>query len=250
MPHLRDLVKIGEVVTIEVGDVEVEIYMRKPGQVQQEDAAGKARAAQTRRKLIYQEDSDERKSILDTVEGLGQDERAELLINMGESLHQRARNEVLYSEDYGSDWGEEGEHLIGYLDALDARLLFLEEQGEEVPDHDQEVLNLRAEIDRFEREVHSRQKELEDIEKRRIAQLSEEEVVGQLTNGLITTESNLAWYQEYMDWMLYYACRDPENNAKSYFKNITEMRDMPEQIISQIRNRYENLSLDGGDLKN
>lgn len=260
--HLRDLVEPGRVVTVTAtlqdgSTQDISLFMRKPNVVQQEDALKKAKTSQARKRADYA--NHEGGDYMTLIESMRQMELSDIidtLVSLSpKELREQARNEVLYGDE-GSDWGDEG----GVLFEAKAALEQIHDQyasgiiaGDEMGniDDDPQVKELRGLIDRFVDEVAERREELERKEKVRLSGLSEEELKSMLLDRLIDTECNIAWYETYSDWMLYYSCKDVDKNEKNYFDNLSEMRELPGYIRDQLLQHYQDLATsNAGDIKN
>lgn len=261
--HLRDLVNVGKVVDVEVQNIDgtesvVQVYVRKPGSVQQDDAMNKARAAQARKRLAFKKkDSEDYLNLIDTVSELTVDELSEMIVRLSANFGEQAHNDVLFSKEHGSDWGEEGVEFTSLRDALEDRLVEILDINDGLGDEDKivanlddEVIRIRARLDKFAIEVQDRKAQLERREVIKLKKKKEEELREKLVDEMVATEANITWYQEYLLWMHYYACRDVTNPTLSYFDNITEMRDLPQYVYRQLSSAYDNMTLDGGELKN
>lgn len=256
-PHLRDLFLRGKEVTLTHPDAGgLVVWVQKPSSIQQEKAARAARAKRARRRAeLLDAKTDERLSLVLEVDSLTLDEIADQFMALKRAdLHRQAVNEIMFSPDYGSDWGKEGEKYIDLVDALIEKGKELSESQDGATqsfDEDPEWVRLNGLQNVFEREVTERAQELMDTAKEElIATKAVEDIRADYLKRHIDTEGELAWYIEYKTQMIYYATRYVDDHDRLYFASATEVLDMPVPVQSQLMDEYEALVQDAGDLKN
>ena len=120
-PHIRDLFVRGEEAEVRFfadGEMQhISVYLKKPTPLEQQEAQRKARIVKARTRLRLSE-GDDRLALEQELTSLDKDELIGVLMSFHKGeLDQRAYNDVLYSEDYGSDWTSTGEDMIALSQA-------------------------------------------------------------------------------------------------------------------------------------
>lgn len=272
--HLRDLFKTGKEVKFDIdvgdGEQEVVIWMRKPTAGQQDEALNKARGQQARRRSLYKDkDSDHYMAHWADVESLEtKEELVEQLLKF--DLHRiksQAYNEVLYNpelapkdEDGELQWGEQGQLYLDLLVAIQNRmeeiLLFNDQLSEEDQNlainlqEDDELNRLDEERLAFEQSVDDRVEELSEEFKVEHLGMAFENLQKLFMKKLVDTDTSLAWYEEYRKWMLFFACKDPDDRTKNYFSNPDEVMSLPGNILQVLEDQLNDLDKTGDTLKN
>jgi hypothetical protein len=261
-PHLRDLFRIGEEVSLKVPQPDgtiasVSIWMRVPTTDNQQEAIRKAGAKQARlRQALKDKDSDDYAALMADMDQIeARDDMEEFLLSTEDSdLREKAYNEVLYGE-FGSNWEAEdkktGEPGLDYLNVLQATFDRSEElKAEGLPlEEDPEMARLQAVYDQFQAEVDDRLGELRRAESLKLKNRSDEELRAEIWKKMVDLLSRTAWLEEYSTWLTFFACRNPNDRKKFYFRDPGEIAELPEYVQAQIRDKYREISRIGGDLK-
>jgi hypothetical protein len=268
--HLSEFFKSGELFTLEVPDhsnpdkpFKFELWLQKPNPLQQDAAMKKARAKQARiRQKFRDETSDEYLGLREEVEQLGGvEELVDTLLQLEEAkLRQQAYQEVLYSEEVGSDWGTDGKSYLDLLAAIKDRYDEIMKANESLAEEDkhlaikfqedEELLRLNAEEAKFEEETAERTAKLLEIERSRLHGHSTEALRQMLFKRMTDTEAGLAWLQEYRMLMLFNACRRVDNHKRLYFDDLDRIWELPDYVRTQLMDAYNNLDQGLDDIKN
>lgn len=256
-PHLRDLFLKGQEYEFKSPPATgLRVWVQRPSSIQQDLAARAARTKRTRRRAeLLNKDSDERRALEMELADLDLDGMLNELLGLKSAEFQRqALNEVLYSEEYGSDWGKEGEKYMDLLDALIQRSDELTAQaGDGTPDfeNDEEWKRLTGLQDQFQREVSERQVEIVDEARAEFAaDKTLDEIRDLYIKRHVEADADGVWYMEYKHHMLYYSVRDLEEHSKLYFDSPAEVSDMPIEIQRELLDITEALSMEAEQLKN
>lgn len=272
--RLQDLFKTGHEVKFDLeheGEpVEIIIWMRKPTAGQQDEALAKARGKQARRKRAFKDqEGDAYVAVWSDVESFENVEelKDQLVRFEGQRLRSQAFNEVLHDENFIPK-DEDGEPLwddenSGYLDLLTGIQSRMEEistfnasleDGEDklfkTPEEDEELIELQKEREVFEQFVTDRfealtAEHMKAYDGKRMTQLKNE-----LIKKLIDADTSLVWYEQYRTWMLYFACRDPEDKTKPYFSEQSALMDIPTAVLTYLEGQLDDMENTGDTLKN
>lgn len=272
--HLRDLFQTGKLVTVDftVDDelFEAEIWMRKPLPAQQEEALNKSRGQQVRRKRLLKDPaSDEYLTLAGDVESI--DSRDELLdailIYDKAKLNQIAFNEVLYDPNFAPTnntgelvYGAEGQAYLELLEAVGNRVDEIMRFNEELEDadseleisliDDEELVALRAQEQEFNDAVKARFDELEAQKRAEYKGVKIGSLRTTLAKKIIEGDVNMHWYAEYQKWMLFHACRDPEDHKKSYFRSPEDLAALPGSLLMRLQAELDHLDQGQEAIKN
>lgn len=260
-PHLRDLFRIGEEVSLKVPQPDgtiasVAIWMRVPSTDNQQEAIRKAGAKQARlRQALKDKNSDDYAALtadMDQIEA--RSDMEEFLLSTEDSeLREQAYNEVLYGE-FGSNWESEekgGKPGLDYLNVLQAVF----DRGEELKadglphEDDPEMARLQAVYGQFQAEVDDRLGELRRAAALKLKNQTDEQMRAEIWKKMVDLLSRTAWLEEYSTWLTFFACRYPNDHKKFYFRDPGEIAELPEYVQVQIRDKYREISRIGGDLK-
>lgn len=258
-PHLRDLFQAGELLTIEAGGQTFEVWVRNPPVDDHDEAIRKAGAKSARLRAAFKDqESDDALSLQSDLDQLETRQNLEEFILSGEDadLREQAYNDVLFGE-WGSNWSDEeknGQPGLAYLHTLEGlftRKDELREKGVEPREieEDPEVVRLQAAYDAFQGEVDERLGALRQAFKAKFQNEDEVALRKEAEKRLVDLLSRSAWVDEYMRWMLYFSCRDPDNHRQLYFNSPAEIGDLPQGIQTQIQEKYREVSRAGTDLK-
>lgn len=261
-PHLRDLFRVGELVTLKIpqpdGSIRtVDIWMRVPSPDNQQEAIRKAGAKQARlRQALKDPTSDDYTALLSDMDALEQrSDMEEFLLSVDDSeLREQAYNDVLYG-DYGSNWDSEEDKNkqpgLDYLNVLQATYDRSEElKAEGLPqENDPEMQRLQAVWQRFQDEVDERLGALRQQAALKFQSESDASLREQIWKRLVDLLTRTAWLEEYNLWLIHFACRYPNDRKKFYFRDPFEIRELPEYVQSQINDGYREVSRAGSDLK-
>lgn len=271
-PHLTDLFKTGQSLTITIPNVEdidnptqIEIWMRKPSAQQYDEALNKARGKQGRRRQLYRDpESDEFVSLNEQVLPMSKDELVEQLMTFEQAdLQSQAYNEALYGDNNEEEprWGKEGRDYLDVLAGLRQRFEEIEEYNSKLTEEDKETMSLKPEedeeIQRLNKYVDQfgelRDELLEKLKAKKEAEYQRkatDELRKVLMKKMIDLETNLIHYQEFKTMMVFFAARNPDDHHKHYFKNPDQIWDLPDYVRIQLFNAYDDLEAGATALKN
>lgn len=243
----------------------IDIWMRKPSAQQYDEALGKARGKQGRRRQLYRDpDSDEYLAISEQINDLDKDQLvAEVMAFEQNDLRSQAYNEALYGDEDEDEprWGKEGADYLDVLAGLRQRYDEIEEYNSKLSDEDRATMELKPEEDdeiaRLNRYIDEFGAQRDEILKTLTARKEAEyqrkatdQLRKELMKKMIDLEVNLIHYQEFKTWMVFFAARYPEDHHKRYFSNPDEIWDLPDHIRIQLFNAYDELETGAADLKN
>lgn len=259
--HLLSLFNTGRLVEVKIPDEEgndqvFEIWMRRPTAGQKEEARTKAQAKMARfRQKARSEGSDEQLSLVLEVASDSTDELVgQLLAFASQNLREQARNEVLHSDEVGSDWSGEGLDYSSILLAASQRTEEIIKHNRELeegqdalrllPESDEELKTLRDTLGVFDREVEDRLGVLLDEEEHELRSLSDDELRSRLLKEVEDLEARMKWYEEYRLRMLHYACRFPDDRKKLYFAEATDILELPLRIQQELFMSLDAMEID------
>ena len=262
-PHIRDLFVRGEEAEVRFfadGEMQhISVYLKKPTPLEQQEAQRKARIVKARTRLRLSE-GDDRLALEQELTSLDKDDLIGVLMSFHKGeLDQRAYNDVLYSEDYGSDWTSTGEDMIALSQAhtdrwseiIDDNEIRVEEEIELVDtDKDPELMRIQAKIDKFNEEKLERETEMTDKKIADMRKWKRSTVFEKTMEKYVEVEADLAFYQEYQLYMLYEAVRFPDDHVKHYFQSPDEILEYPQVIRSQLSSAYEAMDMGAEHIKN
>ena len=261
-PHLSDLFRVGEVITVAGSDGdEYRIFVRRPSPTQLEEAREHANGKMARYKRSARDPESDHSIAL--AEGLANQTREELLesrsIFDAPELREQAFNEVLYDEDIGDDWDTDDRYLT-ILTSVATRVSEIEKYNKEMKeadtddrideDEDQQLVGLMVDYDLFHEQLEERSDELMKTKIAERGDMTDEEIRDDIAKVTIDLESKMLWYEAYQVKMLYYACRYPDDKKKLYFNQPDEVLEIPQFIRAQLYDAYERLESGSDDVKN
>lgn len=261
MKHLTELFTFGKEVKVEAVDasgntVEFEVYMAKPTSSQHQNALWQARSAQAKRITVLQS-TEGFDDLIDAEIPTDESELDELCLALvREELHKQAYNDVLYSDEVGSDWSGEGFDLLALASALADRSREIVAHNEANPDdpinveEDETLVALNAKNDLFWGEVDERFNELADMERRKNLAFGVTEKRERLRKAYLDLETQAAWIDAFRSHLLQAAVRFPDNKKKHYFSSAQEVADLPDYVTTQLWDAYTELAVMNDDLKN
>ena len=265
-PHLEDLFRKGTVVTItDSDDVEYRILVRRPGPNQHDAVLEAANGKMAKYTIQYEKkEGSSYEALSALVLGYEHDQLLDERLKYVESeLREQAFNEVMYDEKIGSRWSrgdDEDESVIVYVDILTAitdrwaeitRFNDEVEADDRIQIEDDEELNRLNEVqEKFQGEVDERAEELMAVERARHANKPDAQLRNEIVKSGIEVEGKLHWYQEYQVRLLYYACRDSENEDDLYFSDPYSILELPTYIKDKLYAAYQELETGSEQLKN
>jgi len=269
-PHLEDLFRKGTAVTITDSDgVEYRIFVRRPGPNQHDAVLEAANGKMAKYTIQYdRKEGSSYEALSALVLSYDHDELLTERLRYFESeIHDQAFNEVMYDEKVGSKWSDLGNddddddvEFTGYLDILNAistRYDEISRFNDEVaaddrihPEDDEELNRLNEVQVKFQGEVQERVDVLTDIERRKHMNKPDAQLRNEIVKNGINVEAKLHWYQEYQVRLLYYACRNPENEDELYFSDPYSILELPSYIKDKLYEAYQELETGSENLKN
>lgn len=263
--HLSDLFENGkEHVIAYPGKPETKVWIERPSPDQHEECMKRARSDRARRyHELTDEKSDERLALTQEIWGLNKEGLVQALLEKERRvLERQALNDVLFSEDHGSDWGSEGEKYSSVLDAIASRFQEIEERNKELKaanadeealtkvDDDEEIQRLTVVQETFEAEVKERRDELLQDKKVEISALPIDKLREDLMQQRIDLECDVAWFATFKFEQLYRAVRYPEDHLMLYFKNAGQIKALPRIVQEQLMEGLNEVDIDVEALKN
>lgn len=263
-PHLSDIFKSGKDTKIVFpGKPEVDVWVERPSPDQHEECMKRARSDRARRyHELTAEDSDEHLALLQEVGGLDKEELVQALLDREtRTLERQALHDVLYSEDFGSDWGKEGEKWSAVLDGLQERIEEIRVHNDELKaanaesgfidiEKDEEIIRLSAVQSSFEAEVGARKAELVGDRKIEIALDPIDKLRKSLLEQRVSLECDLAWYATFKYEQLFRAVRYQHDHSTLYFKNTSQIQGLPRPVQDQLFEALSEVDVNVEDLKN
>lgn len=275
VPHLKELFKTGEMLTIPVMDpsdhektIDVDIWIRKPTSSQHEEALTKGRSASARRRNLYRDkDSDLYVSLVEEVnEYKTKDELVEKLLSYEDAnLRQKAYHEVLFVETDDDEeeeprWGRDGRIYVDLLTAVRERYLEIQHYNSELTEDeehlrikletDEELLRLNEEQDEFQREVEERFKKMRSHEAVKLHDKTEIKLREELRKRLMELDIGMTFYQEYKSRLLYFSCRHPEQKDRLYWDSPNDIWEQPQFVQQAIMSAVDAMELGPDEIKN
>ncbi len=263
-PHLADLFGTGKEFKIIIkGKPEIKLWMQRPDAAEQELAVKHARA---KRAVRYHEltdpESPEHLAIIQEAEVMDKPALVQAMLEKDTRNYEtQALNDVLFHEDYGSDWGEEGATWTDLLAAISTRLGEIDERNKELraadveegiidPQTDPDIVRLNAVQEKFEKETRARKEELlaegaETIALNPIDKLRED-----LIKHRIDLEADMEWFTTFKYEQMYYAVRYFEDQDQYYFKSTNQIKGLPHHIQDLLFEEFQAIDMDVGELKN
>lgn len=272
--HLQDLFRTGKelkfAVTIDGEESEVSIWVRKPSASQADTAINKARGRQARRRMEYKDhEGDMYLALQDQMEAIeSADDLKEHLVQFeNQRIRSQAYNDVLYDPKYMPKdengelvFGEDNSEYLDLLNAIQDRMEEIIKWNDSLSDEDQhlekrfeddeELVKLEKQRDVFEDAVDARAEDLKETFLAQYADTRTGELRKILMKRLIESETQISWYEEYRKWMLYYACRMPDDHSKHYFDSPDDIMQLPTAVLSRLEAALNDLEQRGDDLKN
>lgn len=243
----------------------IDLWMRKPSAIQYDEALGKARGKQGRRRALYRDpNSDEYLAVTEQINGLDKEDLVkELLAFELNDLRTQAYNEALYGDNEEDEprWGKDGADYLDIIAGLRERYEEIDEYNSKLPEEDRATMSLTPEedeeiarlnkiVDEFGKQ---RDERLEKLTAKKEAELNakpSDQLRKELIKKIIDLEVNLIHYQEFKTLMVYYAARYPDDHHKQYFASPDEIWDLPDHIRGELFNAYDQLEMGAVNLKN
>lgn len=263
-PHLAELFGTGKEVPIIIeGKPEIVIWMQRPDAAEQELAVKTARAKRaTRYHELTAAESPEHLAVTQEAELMDKPALVQAMLEKDQrNFETQALNDVLFSTDYGSDWGKEGETWTDLLDAIQIRLKEIDERNTELkaadveegiidPQTDPDIVRLSAVQEKFEVETRSRRDELLEEARETIALKPIDRLRQDLITHRIELESDLEWFTTFKYEQLYFSVRYLDNQDQYYFKSPNQIKGLPRPIQDLLFEEFQAIDMDVGELKN
>ena len=268
MAHLNEIFKTGKLIEVVYPEMATEepvmVWVARPNQPQQDMVAKKARSARARRFIELKADNEEGIALKLEVDEMKKPEIVEALLD-GErgKYRKQAYNEVMFSEDFGSDWGKEGEKFIEALNAAIERsseiIAWNEEHeaaGNETemiePLKDKELMRINEIQEQFSAEVTERTEELLAGEHAEVAKKTLVTLRAELLKARVSLECDMEWMKIRRYGLLHYALRypDEDDRSKLYFQSQDDIISLPPVIQEQLFAAQESLEMGVEDIKN
>lgn len=262
--HLSDLFENGtDVLISHPGKPQITVWIERPNPDQHEECMRMARSDRARRYYdLMDEGSAEMLALNQEMDAMDKEEVVQALIDKdSRSIERQALNEVLFSEDYGSDWGSEGEKWSAVLDGLSARFEEIEQHNKELEaakaesglisiDRDKEISRLSKIQEKFESEVVVRREVLREDRRGEIAVSRIDVLKKDLIKQRVDLECDLIWFATFKYEQLYRAVRYPGDHTALYFKNSSQIKALPNIVQEQLMDGLNKVDIDAEALKN
>ena len=263
-PHLAELFTSGqETIIVFPGKPETKVWVERPNPDQHDECMKRARADRARRyHELMSEDSDERLAFLQEVDTMNKKALVDALMEREvRNLDQRALHDVLFSEEHGSDWGTEGQEWTSVLDALQQRIVEIEERNKELRaaeavdgmielKEDPDIIRLSEVQSRFEAEVKARRDELVEEARETIALEPIDKLSEDLIKQRVNLECDLIWFATFKYEQLFRAVRFIDSHETLYFKNVTQIKGLPRPVQDQLFDALNEIDINTDDIKN
>jgi hypothetical protein len=263
-PHLAELFATGKEVLIAYpGKPEITVWMQRPDPAEHELAVKKARSKRAARfHELTAEDSDEHMALVQETDAMDKEELVQAMVEQTTRVVEtQALNDVLFSKDYGSDWGKEGEKWTDVLDALSVRLGEIDDRNKELKaanveegiidaKTDPELDRLNKVQEKFEDETRTRRDEILEEKRGEIALNPIDRLREDLLTHRVSLECDLEWFATFKYEQLYYAIRYVDNRDQYYFKSPNQIKGLPPPIQDLLFEEFQQIDMDVGDLKN
>ncbi len=263
-PHLAELFGTGKEVSIIIeGKPEITVWMQRLDAAEQELAVKTARGKRAARfHELTAPESPEHLAVTQETELMDKPALVQAMLEKDQRNYEtQALNDVLFTTDYGSDWGKEGETWTDVLDALQIRLKEIDERNRELkaadveegiidPQTDPDIVRLNAVQEKFEVETRSRRDELLKEAKETIALKPIDKLRQDLIAHRVDLEADLEWFTTFKYEQLYFAVRYMENQDQYYFKSPNQIKGLPRHIQDLLFEEFQAIDVDVGDLKN
>lgn len=262
--HLADLFTSGkETIIVFPGKPETTVWVERPNPDQHDECMKRARADRARRyHELMGEGSDERLAFLQEVGTMNKKALVDALMErQTRQLENQAFHDVLFSPEYGSDWGTEGQDWTAVLDALQQRILEIEERNKELRaaeaeegyikiEDDPDITRLSEVQGKFEAEVKVRRDELVAEARETISLEPLDKLSTDLIEQRVSLECDLIWFATFKYEQLYRAVRFKDNHETLYFKNVTQIKGLPRPVQDQLFDALNEIDINTDDLKN
>jgi hypothetical protein len=263
--HLADLFENGkEVLIVYPGKPETKVWIERPSPDQHQECLNNARATRARRFYeLSEENSGERMAFVQETNALDKEELVEALLEKERRMLERqALNEVLFSEEFGSDWGNEGDKYSDLLGAISDRYAEINQRNNELkaanvdetnivnPDDDEEIVRLSKIQETFEVEVKARRDELAADKRLEIAVHGIEKLREQMLEQRIALECDMVWFATFKFQQLFYATRYMADHSRLYFRNVSQIKGLPQLVQEQLMDGLNEVDIDVEALKN
>lgn len=232
--------KTGKKIPLKEGE-EVAMFIRPPDPVQRDmairAAQGKRAAALVRAKR--NEDSEEHLTILAFLADMSDETLIDYVV-IGDTAErtQEAEREVLARDEW-KDMTAYQDALRGFADMTDEEL----EGNEEY----EAILELD---EKFGRDVDEREAELREAQREALGYLPREVVEKKAMTKRAEIVGSQAFMAEYEQQMLYFSCRDSENNDKLFFESVHELASQSDTVRQTIQEALVPFISDTGEAKN
>lgn len=262
--HLSDLFSTGIPVIIAYpGKPETEVWMERPNPDQHEECMRISRAARARRyHELMDEDSDEKLALHQEAKAMLKPALVDAVLDKHmRAIERQALNDVMFSGDFGSDWGSEGEKWSSVLDALQTRFDEIDSHNKELEaadaedglldiETDAEVERLSKVQEKFEKEVQARKKDLVKDKKVEIAIDTVPTLRKAIIAQRVDLECDMTWFATFKYEQLYRAVRYPLDHTKLYFRNVSQIKALPQQVQEVLMQGLQDVDVDVDALKN
>lgn len=262
--HLSDLFSTGkEVIIAYPGKPETDTWVERPNPDQHEECMRISRSARARRYHELMDDgSDERLALEQEAKAMLKPALVEAVLDKHmRAIERQALNDVMFSGDFGSDWGSEGEKWSSVIDALQTRFDEIIDHNKEMEaadaqeglidiETDEEVERLSKVQEKFEKEVTERKDELVKDKKVEIAATTALQLRKDVMSQRIDLECDMTWFATFKYEQLYRAVRYPADHTKLYFRNVAQIKALPQQVQEVLMQGLQDVDVDTDALKN
>ncbi len=263
-PHLVELFDTGiDIPIVYPGKPETFVWVERPSPDQHDECMKKARADRARRYYeLTADDSDEKMALLQEINGMDKPALVQAMLERDiRFLERQALNEVLFSEEHGSDWGKEGEDYSALLEGLQTRIEEITSRNDELRaadaedgivaiEDDPEIKRLSKVQEQFESDVNARKTELVEAKKVEIAVAPLDKLRADLMEERINLECELEWFATFKFEQLYRAVRWPDDHSRFYFQKVSQIRGLPRPVQEQLFDALNQVDINAEELKN
>lgn len=217
---------------------DIVVWVQPPNPLQREQALREASAKRARAVVRAKKDPDSDYA-LDSrafAAELETDELIEFVLDLDEAERQQEAQRDVLGEEEWEDFTELQDAMRQYYD-----------QGE--PEGEEWEALLRRDIE-FGRQVAQRARDLEEQSRESFKYVPRDDLEERAFDKRVEMSANQDFMAEYERWMLFYACRDPENKQVQFFESVEELRSMPEEVQVALGNALAEFINDERTAKN
>jgi hypothetical protein len=237
---LSDLYVVGKEATIEAPEGSVTVWIQKLSPVEHDTALRRANARRAKTLAISRlhEDGEARDSFTNELFDIAPDRDTVIDFLVGEEVAKiyAAREAELADEE---KWSKD-DYIQGLKDS------WLEEMYDRyVTDpEDEEALKVKSELDRFQGELNKIIEGESKTFRKDFEAMNDDKLTKMATDKLIEGHANMEWLTEYRKCEVWLGTKENAKSKKSYFQNREEVDSLANEVLGQLIEAYQGLSVD------